>query len=337
MTTIMQDGTHPFQQHFDQYINDYLTERDLAKTASLLAESFCGFGTGLAERSYSREEALALYAQDIESAPNPIQTHFHKKKFQLINPDHALVVAELDMETVILEQQVKFNNLRLLMVMHRVATKVEIVGMHLSFPTDVHQDDESFPLKELEERAHLLRKMVDQRTKSMKQAYDELTDLINRDRLTQLASRHCFEEALNSEQLRYQNFRRDYALMLMDIDDFKTINDRYGHLTGDEILKAVALTIRKIARKTDIVARWGGDEFVILMPETQLQAALEIGEAIRQAVQKGNYLVAAEVTLSIGVSGSQADCEAQALFKIVDDAMFSAKKTGKNQIVSVKN
>ena len=335
MITISQDGTHLFQQHFDQYIKAYLIERSLSKTAALLAETFCGFGTGLEERCYSREEALVLYTKDIESAPNSISPYFHKKKLQLIDPDHALVVAELDMATVILEQQVKFNNLRVLMVMQRVENKVEIVAMHLSFPTDVHEDDESFPLKELEERTHLLRKMVDQRTKSMKQAYDELTALINQDRLTQLASRHCFEEAIRNEQLRYQNFQRDYALMLMDIDDFKTINDSYGHLTGDEILKAVARTLARLARKTDIVARWGGDEFVILMPETGLDVAREMGEAIRLAVQNGNYPAAAEITLSIGISGTPAGGDGQDLFKTVDDAMFHAKKTGKNQLVCV--
>ena len=336
MNTIIQnENILPFQDHFDQYIKAYLTERDWSKTAALFAESFCGFGTGLEERTYNLAEALLLYEKDIESAPNQIQVHFHKQELQLIDANNALVAAELDMETVILEQTVKFNNLRLLLVMHRDEKKVEIVGMHLSFPTDVHESDESFPLKELEERTHLLRKMVDQRTKSLKQAYDELADLINRDRLTQLSSRHYFEEALINEQIRYKNFKRDYTLLLMDIDDFKSINDQYGHPVGDEILKSVAEIIRKIARKTDIVARWGGDEFVILLPETELDMAKRIGESIREAVQNCEYQVAVEITLSIGISGSQANCEAQSLFRIVDDAMYRAKKSGKNQIVCV--
>jgi len=333
--TIEDEKIIPFQNHFDQYINAYLTERDWSKTAVLFGEHFCGFGTGLAEKCYTRGDGLLLYQQDIESAPNPIQVRFHKKQFQLIDPDNALVVAELDMETEILEQTVKFNNLRLLMVMHRVDNKVGIVGMHLSFPTDVHEDEESFPLKELEERAHLFRKMVDQQTKSLKQAYDELTDLINRDRLTQLSSRHYFEEALLNEQTRFQNFKRNYTLMLMDIDDFKSINDQYGHESGDEILISVAVIIQKIARKTDIVARWGGDEFVILMPETELDQALNIGEAIRTAVQNSSYAVVAEITLSIGIGCSRGSWQDQSLFKIVDAAMYEAKKTGKNQIVCI--
>ncbi|MEO1814915.1 MAG: diguanylate cyclase [Acetobacterium sp.] len=333
--TIKDENITPFKNHFDQYINAYLTERDLTKTAALFAKSFCGYGTGLDERSYSLAEALLLYEKDIESAPNQIQAHFHQQEFQLIDSNNALVAAELDLETVILEQTIKFNNLRLLLVMHRDNKKVEIVGMHLSFPTDVHESDESFPLKELEERTHLLRKLVEQRTKSLKQAYDELTDLINRDRLTQLSSRHYFEEALINEQTRFKNFKRDYTLMLMDIDDFKSINDQYGHQIGDEILKSVAATIRKAVRKTDIVARWGGDEFVILLPETELDRAMVIGESIRKAVQNGEYQIATEITLSIGISGAQANCEAQSLFRIVDDAMYLAKKTGKNQIVCV--
>lgn len=325
----------PFQNHFDQYINAYFTQRDWSKTAALFTEPFFGFGTGLAERCYTLEDGLWLYQQDIESAPNPIQYHFHQKEFQLIDPDNALVAAELDMETEILEQKIRFNNLRLLMVMHRAGDQVGIVGMHLSFPTDIHEDDESYPLKELEERAHLLGKMVDERTKSLQQAYEELTDLINRDRLTQVSSRHYFEEALRNEQTRFQNFNRDYTLMILDIDDFKSINDQYGHQTGDEILIAVAAIIQKIARKTDVVARWGGDEFVILMPETALDQAVNIGEAIRTAVLNGAYPVAAAITLSIGISSAQGSLKDHSLFKIVDDAMYKAKKTGKNQIVSV--
>lgn len=325
----------PFQKHFDDFITAYLTERDLNKTASLFAESFFGFGTGLAERTYTKAEAMLLYQQDIESAPNPIAVTFHQKQFLLLDADNALVAAELDMKTVILEQRVKFNNLRLLLVMHRNQDTVAIVGMHLSFPTDVHGDEESFPLKELEERAHLLQEMVEKRTKSLKQAYDELSDLINRDRLTKVASRHYFEEALLNEQRRFKNFQRNYALILLDIDDFKQINDTNGHLIGDDILKTVAATISNIARKTDVVARWGGDEFVILLPETGVDTAYELAEAMRQAVENGDYPITLAITLSIGISGSRADDHARNVFKLVDDAMYRAKKTGKNQIVCV--
>ncbi|URN82869.1 diguanylate cyclase [Acetobacterium wieringae] len=325
----------PFQKHFDDFITAYLTERDLNKTASLFAESFFGFGTGLAERTYTKAEAMLLYQQDIESAPNPIAVTFHQKQFLLLDADNALVAAELDMKTVILEQWVKFNNLRLLLVMHRNQDTVAIVGMHLSFPTDVHGDEESFPLKELEERAHLLQEMVEKRTKSLKQAYDELSDLINRDRLTKVASRHYFEEALLNEQRRFKNFQRNYALILLDIDDFKQINDMNGHLIGDDILKTVAATISNIARKTDVVARWGGDEFVILLPETGVDTAYELAEAMRQAVENGDYPITLAITLSIGISGSRADDHARNVFKLVDDAMYRAKKTGKNQIVCV--
>ncbi|TYC88468.1 diguanylate cyclase [Acetobacterium wieringae] len=325
----------PFQKHFDDFITAYLTERDLNKTASLFAESFFGFGTGLAERTYTKAEAMLLYQQDIESAPNPIAVTFHQKQFLLLDADNALVAAELDMKTVILEQRVKFNNLRLLLVMHHYQDTVTIVGMHLSFPTDVHGDDESFPLKELEERAHLLQEMVEKRTKSLKQAYDELSDLINRDRLTKVASRHYFEEALLNEQRRFKNFQRNYALILLDIDDFKQINDMNGHLIGDDILKTVAATISNIARKTDVVARWGGDEFVILLPENGVDTAYELAEAMRQAVENGDYPITLAITLSIGISGSRADDHARNVFKLVDDAMYRAKKTGKNQIVCV--
>ena len=321
-----------FQAHFDQYIKAYLTERDLSKTAALFSDSFSGFGTGLEERSYNKAEAMELFKKDIESAPNQIEAHFHQKQFMLIDCNNAMVTAELDMETVIMEQQIKFNYLRMMLVMHQAEGRVEIVGMHLSFPTDVHDDDESFPLKELEERTHLLRKLVEERTKSLTEAYDELTNLINQDQLTQLSSRYYFEEVLKSEEARYQSFKRDYALLLLDIDEFKNINDQYGHPIGDEVLKAVAATIRKMVRKTDIVARWGGDEFVILLPETDLKTARSIGEAIRVAVAMGDYPVTAEITLSIGITSTRADYNPNSLFESVDEAMYQAKRAGKNRI-----
>ena len=159
-----------------------------------------------------------------------------------------------------------------------------------------------------------------------------MTNLINQDQLTQLSSRYYFEEVLKSEEARYQSFKRDYALLLLDIDEFKNINDQYGHPIGDEVLKAVAATIRKMVRKTDIVARWGGDEFVILLPETDLKTARSIGEAIRVAVAMGDYPVTAEITLSIGISSTRADYNPNSLFESVDEAMYQAKRAGKNRI-----
>ncbi|MBC3797488.1 diguanylate cyclase [Acetobacterium tundrae] len=323
-----------FEEYFDQYMKAYMTERSLAQIEPLLADSIFAFGTGLNERTFNKQDALLQFEKDIEAAPDRIDIYYHHKHVHLLDPDNALGITEFDMSTTIMDQGLKINHLRLMLVMHRACDRIEIAGMHISLPTQVHDEDEVYPLKELEERTYVLRNMVEKRTKSLKEAYDELITIINQDHLTLLRSRHYFEESLLKEQNRFERFKRDYVLMLLDLDDFKIVNDQYGHQTGDEVLRKVALTISSQVRTTDIVARWGGDEFVILMPETNLNTAERIGKDIRMAIEAETYDIELKITLSIGITSAQThhpekECS---MFESADKAMYRAKKIGRNQI-----
>lgn len=120
-------------------------------------------------------------------------------------------------------------------------------------------------------------------------------------------------------------------MMLIDIDDFKLFNDKYGHKVGDEVLKSVANTLKLVSRETDICARWGGEEFVILCPETNLHDAQILAERFLVAL-KTNEQLANNVTCSIGVAELTEGETESGWFNQADKAMYEAKAKGKNCI-----
>jgi len=129
------------------------------------------------------------------------------------------------------------------------------------------------------------------------------------------------------------------SLILTDIDHFKSVNDTYGHPTGDAVLRGVAKILRDKARDTDIVARYGGEEFAIIMPETDAKGALVIAERIREAVKAEVFqteMGPLKVTLSLGIAtGPDYGYEKQQLIDLSDQCLYHAKRHGRNQSVTV--
>ena len=127
---------------------------------------------------------------------------------------------------------------------------------------------------------------------------------------------------------------------MLDIDFLKKVNDTHGHQCGDFIIKSVSSQIASIIRKTDILARYGGEEFCCMLPETNLNHALDLGERFREVVanQNHNYRdVSINITISLGVAELQEnDPSPDFLLKKADDALYEAKKTGRNKIVAIR-
>jgi len=163
----------------------------------------------------------------------------------------------------------------------------------------------------------------------------QLSTLATHDPLTSLVNARSFAARLTQELERNRRYPRPLALLYLDLDDFKVINDSHGHQTGDAVLRLVAEAMRSSVRQADIVGRLGGDEFAVLMPETD--AALADAAAKRLAaglrhVFKGTP----NVTASIGVvSCSVADANTDELLRRADQAMYEAKKAGKDRVVQV--
>jgi diguanylate cyclase (GGDEF)-like protein len=160
--------------------------------------------------------------------------------------------------------------------------------------------------------------------------------LASTDELTQLANRRQFDEALGAEVARAERFRDQVAIVVADLDNFKTVNDRFGHDVGDLVLRAFASSIRANVRDIDLPARYGGEEFTVLLPSTDSEGGRQLAERLRIAaaqlvVDAGNGREV-QVTSSFGVASFPEEPTAAALLRAADRALYRAKTAGKNAV-----
>lgn len=166
---------------------------------------------------------------------------------------------------------------------------------------------------------------------------EELERLAITDELTAVYNRRYLTQALDRECNRSRRYRRDLGCLMIDLDDFKRYNDSHGHLVGDTALKQVANTISECVRETDIVVRFGGEEFVVIMPEAHPNACLLAAERIRDAIANHALSVgrdAVAMTVSIGVCTARDDHETEpdTMLACADRALRQAKQNGKNRV-----
>jgi len=166
---------------------------------------------------------------------------------------------------------------------------------------------------------------------------EEFKKLATIDPLTKLFNRRYFTEQADKEFIRAQRYKLSMTLISIDIDHFKSINDNYGHPAGDKVLVAVSKQLQDSLRQTDILARIGGEEFSILLPETSAEDAMVFAERIRAEQEKlritGEWQGEITLSVSIGISGFQVDDEAfDVLFSRADKALYQAKKSGRNKV-----
>jgi diguanylate cyclase (GGDEF)-like protein len=164
--------------------------------------------------------------------------------------------------------------------------------------------------------------------------FREARQLADLDALTGLHNRRYFHETLAREVARAHRYARDLALIIFDLDDFKAINDRIGHLSGDGVLAEAAERVREVVRSADIACRVGGDEFAVILPESQLGDADQLYARLQQAVSARPVGQAGPLTISAGVAELQPDDDAIAFFQRADHALYGAKEAGKGQVVA---
>jgi diguanylate cyclase (GGDEF)-like protein len=156
------------------------------------------------------------------------------------------------------------------------------------------------------------------------------------DILTGIFNRTAFYDLTSSEIERLRRYKRVFTVVYIDLDNFKTVNDSYGHAEGDALLKAIAETIQASLRPTDVLARMGGDEFMILLPETGAESAQIVIERLRTSLAERMLARSYAVTLSMGVvTCSVAPPSVDKLINLADEQMYVAKKSGKNDIRSL--
>lgn len=168
----------------------------------------------------------------------------------------------------------------------------------------------------------------------LKEKNQQLQELSVTDKLTGLFNRHHLDNELEHQFDRAQRYGRPLSLVLLDLDHFKSINDTHGHHIGDEVLMCFAQVVTKRQRKTDIFGRWGGEEFLLICPETTLEGAIKAADAIREALAQQRFEYDIHPTVSAGVVDMTAFTSVEQAIIAVDQQLYRAKQSGRNRVCS---
>ena len=188
-------------------------------------------------------------------------------------------------------------------------------------------------LKKLNSEGKKLHTEMAKEIEARKKVEKNLEELSSIDSLTGLYNRRFFEAFALNYLHQCARFDEIFSIILIDIDNFKSINDTYGHQEGDAVLIEISQIFRESVRKSDVVARYGGEEFIILCPHHGLEGAQIVAEKMRLIIEKSNISKKTQVTVSIGVSTLKKSMSLDDLIRECDEALYSAKNSGKNKVV----
>ena len=174
------------------------------------------------------------------------------------------------------------------------------------------------------------------KSKELRTLHQKLKVMLNKDDLTGISNRKHFMDFLNKMFSMAKRHSQPLALLMADLDNFKEINDTYGHFKGDECLRKVAEILTENIRNEDLAARMGGDEFVVLLPQTQMGEAKNIANRIKNSVQEIDIKESGSITASIGVAVMRKEDDIESFLKRADDALYRAKNNGRNRIEWMK-
>ncbi|MCG8426364.1 MAG: diguanylate cyclase [Chromatiales bacterium] len=230
---------------------------------------------------------------------------------------HADVAAATDLNDLKVTISQRISVIQEKLRQHRQEEELRVEGLEESIGGLKQQ------LATVEEESEMLRKSV---ADARKRAFN--------DALTGLNNRHAFDTRMEEEFARWSRYGFPMSLIVIDIDNFKSINDTYGHKAGDKVLKVVGENMSRQVRKADFPARYGGEEFVVLLPETEREAAFSVAEKIRMAVEKMGFHsgdTSVNITVSCGLAQFQNGDTQESVFNRADAALYLAKGSGKNR------
>ncbi len=310
---------------------------DIFKTIDIhtFLDSYVKSAKNIIQLAIVNESGEIVMSSNVESIGERIDfTSFNTS--QLIEVDNSPVYRILADEG----SHISVNDERLLLLIDAapyaankqklLATAVATSGAAIIFALFIAYTIYRYTHEQSREEKARLEAMVKERTQ-------EIEMLSKTDALTGLWNRGYLEEMLAMEFKRARRYRHEFALLIIDLDLFKLVNDNYGHLAGDEVLRQASTRIRNSLRETDFIGRYGGEEIVVILTETDTKYVSEIANKVRNAI--GEMPVELDnngsisVTASIGVSCLRAETEAvESLFKEADEALYHAKKNGRNQV-----
>ena len=319
-------------------------ERDLIRTAreewrlaKASAVSLLAISRPVGNRAAARErERMDAHVQRSVALLGQIRAHAHREAEEASVRAHALerwalaLIAGIFITGVILAAATAFTLTRSLLHPLQALER----GAHRFGEGDLSHRVALASEDELGELAKTFNAMAE----TLANSRAELEALSTHDGLTGLYNHREFHRRLTQEVARFRRYGRPFSLVMLDLDHFKAVNDRYGHQAGDEVLRAIAVLLRAHVRPTEQVARYGGEEFMVLLPETGDRGALVAAERIRGAVAAHPVAIGGRdisVTVSIGVASFPENGEsAETLIAAADQAMYAAKHAGRNRVCS---
>ena len=249
-------------------------------------------------------------------------------------------------ETQLLEDEIQ-NNIKLIKthidsaqtieeLSLKIDTNLEKIGQQIK----IYRENEQSRLKEYEKKIAALQEQLkdaEQAAEKIKNQLSRHKDTVNHDALTGLPNRAAYDEYLKEAFQRWKDGYGELSLAVADIDHFKTINDSYGHLEGDKVLKKIAAIFKASIRSTDFIARYGGEEFAFIFERTSAEASSELLENLRIALETCHFSIhdnQVTISASFGLTAIKDGDDLETLFIRADEAMYQAKRSGRNRVVT---
>lgn len=173
-----------------------------------------------------------------------------------------------------------------------------------------------------------------EKSNNLQKLYDEVSRLAREDSLTGAFNRRKMDELIQAESLRSDRYNTFFSMIIFDLDDFKEINDKYGHDVGDQVLVQLVESVKNDVRLVDSVGRWGGEEFVILLPGIKIHQAAYVAQRVCKRIETTYFLKGIRMTASFGVAQRVKSESFESFYRRLDQAMYKAKSNGKNQVCS---
>ena len=222
----------------------------------------------------------------------------------------------------------RFFNTTILPVVDKEQNSVKIFGISREFTQLKNIQNE---LKKLNE---ILEVKVQERTKELANALDKMKELSITDKLTGLFNRLKLDSVLEENIKISKRYDKTFGVILMDIDFFKNVNDTYGHQLGDTVLMEFAGNLKSAVRESDTVGRWGGEEFLVICPNTDLEGTNTLANNIKQTIKNYEFSAMKHISASFGITTYKAGDNFYDLLKRTDDALYEAKNNGRDSIVT---
>jgi diguanylate cyclase (GGDEF)-like protein len=311
---------------------DAEAERDLERVMAQLSAEHCGFGTGPDEVVLSAAQVRPILERQFAETSQALEHREEVLSCVEIGADACLVMANITYRVEI-RGVIETLTPRFSFVLRRDGGRWGLLHLHASLPWNLQQAGESFPLAEYEERNRRLERLVAERTAELHQTLELLQKLATTDKLTGLHNRAKLDELIADEHRYLIRHPRPSSIAILDLDHFKEVNDTHGHLAGDRVLQEVGLLLAQSVREIDRVGRWGGEEFLVLMPDASAQGARVVAERIQETLRRRDLGVAQAVTLSIGVAAYRPGESVSAWISRADEMLYQAKNGGRNRVL----